>query len=150
MIRALLDLGNRVTLLLLNQSEEKTTSTELKARLEQHYGCINLNVEVRRHPNYVKKENTLFSRIDKKLKMFDLLVQIGYKEIEVGFPSASQIEFDFVSRSMALSGPLACEFTLFCRDCAKRKVSSYIATVLYYQLVYFKSFFDFILAIKPA
>ena len=36
--------------------------------------------------------------IDKKLKMFDLLVQIGYKEIEVGFPSASQIEFDFVRK----------------------------------------------------
>ncbi|TDR32743.1 2-isopropylmalate synthase [Hydromonas duriensis] len=36
--------------------------------------------------------------IDKKLKMFDLLVQLGYKEIEVGFPSASQIEFDFVRR----------------------------------------------------
>ncbi|MGL4767987.1 MAG: 2-isopropylmalate synthase [Formosimonas sp.] len=36
--------------------------------------------------------------IDKKLRMFDLLVQLGYKEIEVGFPSASQIEFDFVRR----------------------------------------------------
>ena len=36
--------------------------------------------------------------IDKKLKMFDLLVQIGYKEIEIGFPSASQIEFDFVRK----------------------------------------------------
>jgi 2-isopropylmalate synthase len=33
-----------------------------------------------------------------KLEMFELLVQIGFKEIEVGFPSASQIEFDFVRR----------------------------------------------------
>ncbi len=32
----------------------------------------------------------------RKLKMFDLLVQMGYKEIEVGFPSASQTDFDFV------------------------------------------------------
>lgn len=36
--------------------------------------------------------------IDKKLKLWDLLVRLGYKEIEVGFPSASQIEFDFVRR----------------------------------------------------
>ena len=33
---------------------------------------------------------------DRKLKMFKLLVQMGYKEIEVGFPSASQTDFDFV------------------------------------------------------
>ncbi|GAA1105571.1 2-isopropylmalate synthase [Nocardioides dubius] len=32
----------------------------------------------------------------RKLKMFDLLVKMGYKEIEVGFPSASQTDFDFV------------------------------------------------------
>ena len=32
----------------------------------------------------------------RKMKMFDLLVRMGYKEIEVGFPSASQIDFDFV------------------------------------------------------
>lgn len=32
----------------------------------------------------------------RKLAMFDLLVNMGYKEIEVGFPSASQTDFDFV------------------------------------------------------
>jgi 2-isopropylmalate synthase len=32
----------------------------------------------------------------RKLKMFDLLVRVGYKEIEVGFPAASQTDFDFV------------------------------------------------------
>jgi 2-isopropylmalate synthase len=32
----------------------------------------------------------------RKLAMFDLLVKMGYKEIEVGFPSASQTDFDFV------------------------------------------------------
>ena len=32
----------------------------------------------------------------RKRKMFDLLVRLGYKEIEIGFPSASQTDFDFV------------------------------------------------------
>ncbi len=36
--------------------------------------------------------------IDEKLEMFALLVEIGFKEIEIGFPSASQIEFDFCRR----------------------------------------------------
>src|SRR3954463_4871004 len=36
--------------------------------------------------------------VEEKLEFFDLLVKIGFKEIEVGFPSASQIEFDFVRR----------------------------------------------------
>jgi 2-isopropylmalate synthase len=34
--------------------------------------------------------------IERKRRMFDLLVRMGFKEIEVGFPSASQTEFDFV------------------------------------------------------
>jgi 2-isopropylmalate synthase len=33
---------------------------------------------------------------ERKLQMFKLLVSMGYKEIEVGFPSASQTDFDFV------------------------------------------------------
>ena len=32
----------------------------------------------------------------RKMRMFDLLVQMGYKEIEVGFPSASETDFSFV------------------------------------------------------
>jgi len=32
---------------------------------------------------------------DRKRRMFDLLVRMGYKEIEIGFPSASQNDFDF-------------------------------------------------------
>ena len=32
----------------------------------------------------------------RKMAMFELLVEMGYKEIEVGFPSASQTDFDFV------------------------------------------------------
>ncbi|MEU4831125.1 2-isopropylmalate synthase [Streptosporangium sp. NPDC023615] len=34
----------------------------------------------------------------RKLKMFELLVRMGYKEIEVGFPAASQTDFDFVRK----------------------------------------------------
>jgi len=34
--------------------------------------------------------------LDQKLKMFQLLVDVGFKEIEVGFPSAAAVEFDFV------------------------------------------------------
>ncbi len=33
---------------------------------------------------------------ERKLEMFKLLISMGYKEIEVGFPSASQTDFDFV------------------------------------------------------
>ncbi|MES1977274.1 MAG: 2-isopropylmalate synthase [Pseudomonadota bacterium] len=36
--------------------------------------------------------------IPRKLKMFKALVEIGFKEIEVGFPSASQVEFDFLRK----------------------------------------------------
>ena len=32
----------------------------------------------------------------RKRRMFDLLVKMGFKEIEIGFPSASQMDFDFV------------------------------------------------------
>ena len=36
--------------------------------------------------------------IAQKLEFFDMLVAIGFKEIEVGFPSASQTDFDFVRK----------------------------------------------------
>lgn len=36
--------------------------------------------------------------MERKLKMFQKLVEIGFKEIEVGFPSASQTEFDFLRK----------------------------------------------------
>ncbi len=34
--------------------------------------------------------------LEEKLEMFQLLIDVGFKEIEVGFPSASQVEFDFL------------------------------------------------------
>ena len=36
--------------------------------------------------------------VNEKLEMFELLVRIGFKEIEVGFPSASDTEFNFIRR----------------------------------------------------
>src|SRR5580698_8423167 len=36
--------------------------------------------------------------VEEKLEYFALLVKLGFKEIEIGFPSASQIEFDFARR----------------------------------------------------
>jgi 2-isopropylmalate synthase len=36
--------------------------------------------------------------VEEKLEMFDLLVKVGFKEIEIGFPSASDTEFSFMRR----------------------------------------------------
>src|SRR5690625_4556488 len=36
--------------------------------------------------------------VERKLRFFEQLIQIGFKEIEVGFPSASQTDFDFVRK----------------------------------------------------
>jgi 2-isopropylmalate synthase len=36
--------------------------------------------------------------VTQKMEFFDMLVAIGFKEIEVGFPSASQLDFDFVRK----------------------------------------------------
>ena len=37
-------------------------------------------------------------KVEQKLELFDLLTKIGFKQIEVGFPSAAQTEFDFTRR----------------------------------------------------
>ena len=34
--------------------------------------------------------------VEEKIEMFNMLVKMGFKEIEIGFPAASQIEFDFL------------------------------------------------------
>ena len=47
----------------------------------------------------------------RKRKMFDLLVRLGYKEIEVGFPSASQTDFDFV-RSLIVNDAIRDDVTI--------------------------------------
>lgn len=48
---------------------------------------------------------------ERKLKMFQLLVKMGYKEIEVGFPSASQTDFDFV-RLLIKDGHIPTDVTI--------------------------------------
>jgi 2-isopropylmalate synthase len=48
---------------------------------------------------------------ERKRIMFDLLVRMGYKEIEVGFPSASQTDFDFV-RSLIDDGAIPDDVTI--------------------------------------
>jgi 2-isopropylmalate synthase len=47
----------------------------------------------------------------RKRAMFDLLVRLGYKEIEVGFPAASQTDFDFV-RELISSGRVPDDVTI--------------------------------------
>ncbi|MFF4604952.1 2-isopropylmalate synthase [Streptomyces sp. NPDC001339] len=48
---------------------------------------------------------------ERKRRMFDLMVTMGYKEIEVGYPSASQTDFDFV-RHLATSGAVPDDVTI--------------------------------------
>lgn len=36
--------------------------------------------------------------VDEKVEMFQLLLKLGFKEIEIGFPAASQIEYDFLRK----------------------------------------------------
>lgn len=36
--------------------------------------------------------------VEEKMEMFELLLKLGFKEIEIGFPAASQIEFDFLRK----------------------------------------------------
>jgi 2-isopropylmalate synthase len=47
----------------------------------------------------------------RKLRLFEMLVKIGFKEIEVGFPSASQTEFDFV-RCLIDEGRIPADVTI--------------------------------------
>ncbi|GAB2651649.1 2-isopropylmalate synthase [Nocardia goodfellowii] len=47
----------------------------------------------------------------RKRRMFDLLVRMGYKEIEVGFPAASQTDFDFV-REIIEDGAIPADVTI--------------------------------------
>lgn len=47
----------------------------------------------------------------RKRRMFDLLVRMGYKEIEVGFPSASQTDFDFL-REIITEGAVPDDVTI--------------------------------------
>ena len=49
--------------------------------------------------------------IEQKMRFFDLLVQVGFKEIESGFPSAAQVEYDF-TRKLIEGGHVPDDVTL--------------------------------------
>ncbi|MGI9126009.1 MAG: 2-isopropylmalate synthase, partial [Mycobacterium sp.] len=54
----------------------------------------------------------------RKRRMFELLVRMGYKEIEVGFPSASQTDYDFVREIIeqgAIPGDVTIQALVQCR-----------------------------------
>jgi glycosyltransferase involved in cell wall biosynthesis len=94
MIRALLDNGVKLKLLVLNQSEEKTSSASLKKRLQEHYKNANLSVEVRRHPNY-SKPVTLKQKIEKKIYHTRLkLGQLIYKDALINNTVALPVNFE--------------------------------------------------------
>ena len=72
-----------------------------------------INLENRAWPNKSIKEAPIWCSVDlrdgnqaliepmgeeRKLRMFKMLLEIGFREIEVGFPSASQTDFDFVRK----------------------------------------------------
>src|ERR1035438_7237819 len=57
--------------------------------------------------------------VEEKIEFFEMLVRIGFKEIEVGFPSASQIEFDFTRRLIdegRVPGDVAIQVLCQCRE----------------------------------
>lgn len=41
--------------------------------------------------------------VEKKIRFFNMLVKMGFKEIEIGFPASSQIEYDFLRQLVELS-----------------------------------------------
>jgi 2-isopropylmalate synthase len=88
------------------------TSTA-KMPFEHYRPFIPMVLEDRTWPNKVIEKAPLWCSVDlrdgnqalidpmdpaRKLKMFQELVRMGFKEIEVGFPSASQPDYDFVRR----------------------------------------------------
>ncbi len=95
MIRALLENGAKLKVLLLNQSEEKTSSVELKARLEEHYDNANLSVEVRRHPNYAKKASTPLQKAAKKINNLKGIVEkLQYRDALINCRTALPEKFE--------------------------------------------------------
>jgi 2-isopropylmalate synthase len=85
--------------------------TPKKMPFEKYQAYVPLVLKDRTWPNVVTDKAPLWCSVDlrdgnqalidpmdpaRKLKMFTELVKMGFKEIEVGFPSASQPDFDFI------------------------------------------------------
>ena len=78
--------------------------------------------------------------VEEKLEYFEMLVGIGFKQIEIGFPSASQIEFDFCRRlieekripdDVAIQVLCQCREDLIARSCAALAGAKHIIFHLY-------------------
>lgn len=57
--------------------------------------------------------------VEEKIELFNLLVKLGFKEIEVGFPAASQIEFDFLRQLVdrrLIPGDVVVQVLVQCRE----------------------------------
>src|SRR6476661_11067456 len=82
-----------------------------KMPYEKYQRVLPLQLHDRTWPNNVIDKAPLWCSVDlrdgnqalidpmdpaRKRRMFDAVVQMGFKEIEVGFPSASQPDFDFI------------------------------------------------------
>ena len=89
----------------------KSTFQEQAAKKYKHYETISLpqrtwpdkriekapiwcSVDLRDGNQALEKPMTL----DQKMRFFKKLVEIGFKQIEIGFPAASSIEFDFARK----------------------------------------------------
>ena len=59
--------------------------------------------------------------LEQKLSMFSLLTDIGFKEIEVGFPSAAAVEFDF-TRTLIDNGLIPDEASI--PRCSRRRATT--------------------------
>ena len=85
----------------------------LKQPQQKYRAFAPINLPDRRWPNAVLTKAPIWLSTDlrdgnqaliepmdiaRKLRMFEMLVKIGFTEIEIGFPSASQVEFDFVRK----------------------------------------------------
>ncbi|MDD4928528.1 MAG: 2-isopropylmalate synthase [Gallionella sp.] len=73
---------------------------------------------ITRHPVWMSSDlrdgnQSLFEpmNIERKVRMFNMLCDVGFKEIEIAFPSASQTEFDFV-RGLIEGGGIPADVTI--------------------------------------
>src|SRR5262245_51732909 len=89
----------------------RTSVTPKKMPFEKYQPWIPLVLHDRTWPNRRLEKAPLWCSVDlrdgnqalidpmdveRKRRMFEVLVQLGFKEIEVGFPAASQSDYDFV------------------------------------------------------
>src|SRR5262245_22889578 len=94
-----------------NPVVRQTASTMPIARYRSYHDVFGVTVPDRRWPSQPITKAPRWCAVDlrdgnqalidpmsaeRKRRMFQLLVQLGYKEIEVGFPAASQTDFDFI------------------------------------------------------